>query len=98
MTMVSSLSTLDRPCAAAWHATYPPKGSAEALATVTEHDGGFDVSVAAVGWARKRSGTPARSSREPTLEAARLRADALAAELLGREVFAKWREVAAEGR
>jgi hypothetical protein len=97
MTMASSLSSLDRPYATTWCATYPPKGGAEALATVTEQDGGFDVSVAAVGWARKRSGTLARRSREPTLEAARLRADALAAELLGREVFAKWREVAAEG-
>jgi hypothetical protein len=96
--MLSSLSTGDRPCATTWCATYPPKGGAEARATVTEHDGGFDVSVATVGWARKRTGPPARASREPTLEAARARADALAAELLGREVVAKWRQAMAEGR
>jgi hypothetical protein len=90
--MASSLSTVDRPCFRTWCATYPPKGGAEALATVTEDDGGFDVSVTAVGWALERHGASARAYRERTLEAARARADALAAELLGREVLARWRE------
>jgi hypothetical protein len=94
--MASSPLTIDRSCFRTWCATYPPKGGAEALATVTEGDGGFDVSVTAVGWALKRHGAPARSGREGTLEAARARADALAAELLGREVLAKWRESAAD--
>ena len=57
--MASSLSTIDRSRFRTWCATYPPKGGAEALATVTEDDGGFDVSVAAVGWALKRHGAPA---------------------------------------
>ena len=96
--MASSLSTIDRPCVRTWCATYPPKGGAEALATVTEDDGGFDVSVTAVGWALERHGTPALAYRERTLEAARARADALAAELLGREVLARWHEAAAEAR
>jgi len=94
--MASSLSTIDRSCVRTWCASYPPKGSAEALATVTEGDGGFDVSVTAVGWALKRHAAPARACREWTLEAARARADALAAELLGREVGAKWHETAPE--
>jgi hypothetical protein len=95
MTMASSLSTSE-PLAAAWCGTYPPKGGTEALATVTEHDGAFEVLVAAVGWAQTRCETPARASREPTLEAALSRADALAAELLGREVSARWCETAVE--
>jgi hypothetical protein len=92
--MASSLSTIDRSCSRTWCATYPPKGGAEALATVTEGDGGFDVSVTAVGWALERHGAPARAYRERTLEAACARADALAAELLGREVLARWRGAA----
>jgi hypothetical protein len=96
--MATSVSTIDRPCARTWCATYPPKGGAEALATVTEDDGGFDVSVTAVGWAMERHGELSRAYRESTLEAARARADALAAELLGREVLARWHETAAETR
>ena len=94
--MASSFSTIDRSCFRTWCATYPPKGGAEALATVTEGDGGFDVSVATVGWALKRHGAPVRACRTETLEAARARADALAADLLGREVAAKWSERAVE--
>ena len=93
--MATSYATIDRNCRT-WCATYPPKGGAEALATVTEDDGAFDVSVAAVGWALKRHGAPIRACRMETLAEARARADALAAELLGREVAAKWREPAAE--
>jgi hypothetical protein len=93
--MASSLSRIDRFCDRTWCATYPPKGEAEALATVTEDDGGFDVSVTAVGWALERHGDLSRADRERTLEAARARADALAAELLGREVSAKWHGTAA---
>lgn len=96
LAMASSLSTIDRSCLRTWCATYPPKGGAEALATVTEGDGGFDVWVTAVGWALKRHGAPARACRTETLEAARARADALAAEILGREVLARWRESAAD--
>jgi hypothetical protein len=96
--MASSLSTIDRCGVRTWCATYPPKGDAEALATVTDSEGAFDVSVTAVGWALERHGVPARACREATLEAARARADALAAELLGREVFARWHEAAAEAR
>ena len=94
--MASSLSTLDRPSVRAWCGTYPPKGGAEALATITERDGGLDVWVTAVGWALKGHGVPTRASHEATLEAAQARADALAAELLGREVLARWREASAE--
>ena len=94
--MDSSLSNHDRPGFRTWRARYPPKGGAEALATVTEDDGGFDVSVTAVGWALERHGASARADRERTLEAARARADALAAELLGREVVARWNETAAD--
>ena len=94
--MASSLATIDRPYLRTWCATYPPKGGAEALATVTEGDGGFEVSVTAVGWALKRYGAAARVCHEGTLEAARARADALAAEVLGREVHAKWHETAPE--
>jgi hypothetical protein len=91
-----SLSTLDRPRVRAWCGTYPPKGGAEALATLTERDGGFDVWVTAVGWALKGHGVPTRAAREATLEAALARADTLVAELLDREVCARWHEAAAE--
>ena len=94
--MASSLSRIDRFSGRTWCATYPPKGKAEALATVTEDDGGFDVTVTAVGWAVQEYRTPARACREATLEAARARADTLAAELLGREVSARWHGTAAE--
>ena len=93
--MASSLATIDRNHRT-WCATYPPKGGAEALATVTEDHGGFHVSVAAVGWALERHGASARAYRVQTLAEARARADTLATELLGREVAAKWREPAAE--
>jgi hypothetical protein len=89
--MASSLSRVDRQ-SGRWCATYPPKGDPEALATVTEDGGAFDVSVTAVGWAFEEYRTPARACREATLEAARARADMLAAEMLGREVLARWRE------
>ena len=94
--MSSSPSAIDRACFRAWCATYPPKGGAEALATVSERLGGFDVSVTAVGWALEGRGLPTRACREATLEAARARADALAAELLGRQVFARWHETATD--
>jgi hypothetical protein len=94
--MVASSTSLDRSCLRTWSGTYPPKGGAEAVASVTERDGGFDVAVTTVGWALDRHGVPSRQCREETLEAARARADALAADLLGREVFARWREAAAE--
>ena len=97
MAMATPLATIVQPYLRTWCATYPPKGGAEALATITEGDGGFDVSVTAVGWALKRYGTAARACRVGTLEAARARADALAAEVLGREVYAKWHETAPEG-
>ena len=96
--MASSLSRVARLFGRTWCATYPPKGEAEALATVTEDDGGFDVSVTAVGWALERHGELTRADRELTLEDARARADALAAELLGREVSARWHGTAAEAR
>ena len=96
MAMASPLSTIDRSSVRAWCASYPPKGGAEALATITERDGGFDLWVTAVGWALKGHGVPTRASHEATLEAALARADALAAELLGREVSARWQEASAK--
>ena len=54
--------------------------------------------MTAVGWALERHGELSKGYRERTLEAARSRADALAAELLGREVSARWHGTAAEAR
>jgi len=96
MAMATTLSTLDGSRIRAWCGTYPPKGGAEALATITERGGGFDVWVAAVGWALNGHGVPTRASHEASLEAAQAGADALAAELLGREVSARWHEASAE--
>jgi hypothetical protein len=96
MAMAPSLPTLDRPRVRAWCGTYPPKGGTEALATITERDGGFDVWVTAVGWALKGHGVPTRASQAATLEAAQSRADALAAELLDRDVSVRWHEASAE--
>jgi hypothetical protein len=95
-----STSTVDPSSLRTWCATYPPKGGAEALATVTERCGLFEVSVTAVGWAlegRERATRATGPSLEATFEAAQARADTLAAEVLGREVFARWNETAARG-
>jgi hypothetical protein len=96
MAMATTLSNIDGCRVRAWCGTYPPKGGAEALATITERDGGFDVWVTAVGWALHGHGVPTRASHEATLEAAQSGADSLAAELLGREVRARWHEASAE--
>jgi hypothetical protein len=95
--VVSSPATIEAPSVRVWRASYPPKGSAEARATVTEDDGGFGVWVRAVGWARKRHGQPERECRAATLEEARERADALAAEVLGRDVAARWHTPVGDG-
>lgn len=75
-----------------WHATYPLIGAPEALAMVADlGDASFLVAIAAT------SRTAEQTTRlapvfhfRGTLSEAQERADAMVAELLGREVAGKW--------
>jgi hypothetical protein len=75
-----------------WHASYPRIGPPEAIATVADlGDGSFLIAVAATGQTedRRYSGAPALRLRG-SVDEAQARADALAVEVLGRDVVGKW--------
>jgi hypothetical protein len=75
-----------------WHASYPPIGLPEAIATVADlEDGSFLIGVAATGRTEDRRYTGAPVYRlYTTLSEAQARADAIVVDLLGREVVGKW--------